>query len=184
MLYLRTFETFKHKIIMENKVEYKFGCVMADIKFDGWQSILDSIDLDDLVEDDNKKQLEEDPHITILYGIHETVCKEDIQELFKDIKTINITLTGISAFENDDKTLDVIKYDLESEDLKKMNKIIADNCDYTDTLNLEYNPHITIAYTKKGRAKKYIKKLNTPLTLELDTIVFSAYEGGKTKFKL
>ena len=90
------------------------------------------------------------PHITIKYGLH-SHCPKQVMALELP-ESITITLGKTSIFEND--TGDVLKVDIISDDLHKLNALIAKKLKVTDTYP-DYIPHATIAYLKPGNGKKY-----------------------------
>jgi hypothetical protein len=139
---------------MESK-KYEYGCVMIDFDISNWNQLLDSIDKDDIYEISGKNYgLQERPHLTLLYGLHKEVSDEDILNCFKGFKIddFKIKIKGVSIFEN--KEFDVVKLGVEnSETLTEINRRLSElpnSNEYPD-----YKPHLTLAYLKKGRGKKY-----------------------------
>jgi len=106
-------------------------------------------------EDLHEYGLEEEAHVTVLYGFNPSVKKEDIKPVMEDkcIFHKDIKFTGISLFENDE--FDVIKLDVKSEKLHRFNKFFTDNFPY-ETNFPDYTPHLTIAYVKSGLGKYYV----------------------------
>jgi 2'-5' RNA ligase len=161
-----------------NEKKYDYSSIQVSLKDTEVQDILKDfkIDEDDLSGDGK----ETEPHITIKYGLHTSNFKE-VYELLKDTKPIVAILDEISLFENDE---DVIKVDVKGKDLHDLNKYIKDNLKYTDTYP-DYNPHMTIAYVKKGTGKKYINgsefKNKKIIFNELE---FSCKDGSKEKITL
>lgn len=144
--------------------KYEYGCLMLDLKIKNWQDILSQIDTDDIYNPDGTYGLEENPHITILYGLHDDVKLEDMFNfVVSEIKSPTFEVTEVSYFEPDE--YDVLKFTVKSDDLTTINKKLTDTFPYTTDFP-EYKPHLTIAYLKKGTAKKY-KGLN--LVLDIDT---------------
>lgn len=131
--------------------------------------------------DDWKYGVEEDPHITVKWGIL-TKDIDEIRELLKDEVGGEVSLVKVDMFENDD--YDVLKITVESKALRKINKIISDNLETHDTFST-YNPHITLAYLKVGKGKEY-KKENPfeDLTFEFDEVIFEDYNDKATTIKL
>jgi len=124
---------------------------------------------------------ETNPHVTVKYGLH-TANAKDVAPLLKDIGPIKAKMGRVSIFEADD--YDVVKVDIESEDLRALNKKISDNLDVTDT-HPKYQPHATIAYVKKGEGEKYIG--NAALEgreIVIDALTFSSKDGKMYKLKL
>lgn len=177
------------KLLLEGRhSDTKYGCIMLylDIPKKQWKALQDNIDKKDLYEpkDDTGFGLEEDPHITILYGLHNDIKDEDIEKEINKIKDINVKLESVSAFEND---YDVIKFDVKSDDLTKWNKVFREFPHTNSYPN--YHPHCTIAYCKKETAKKYNKILNdylkdNKLDVKPSLIVYSKANGTKKKYKL
>lgn len=164
----------------------KYGCVMVYFNYDKseWDKMQDIIDKDDLYEPKGETGFgkEADPHVTILYGLHEEIADKDIEAEIKQIKTPKIKLGKVSSFSND--KFEVLKYDIVSDDLHKLNKKFTKfpfTSDYPD-----YHPHCTIAYVKKGKAADYITKLNKLSEIEVtpEKIVYSKANGEKKDYKL
>jgi 2'-5' RNA ligase len=108
--------------------------------------------------------LEMKPHVTVVWGFDDSkVDIETLQRFCWRAKTIDIEVKSISFFEPDE-VYDVVKFDIKSKDLQKLNASIERNFDIKNTYP-DYKPHMTIAYVKKGRGKKYNRKLNTALNL-------------------
>jgi 2'-5' RNA ligase len=143
----------------------KYGCLIIKIPIKNWDKILSKIDKKDLYinKDSVSDGLEKDPHITILYGFHDETDVNKMKKLLKD-KTVNLSIDKMSLFENDE--YDVLKFNVISNDLAKLNKLMKVNFEYTSTYP-NYIPHLTIAYLKKGEGKKYIKNMET---LEIENI--------------
>lgn len=170
-----------------HSISNDYGCVMIFLNVDSkeWDAIQDVIDEDDLYlgeEGESGFGRESEPHATVLFGIHADVPDTDVEELIDDVKTPSISLDKVSSFNNE--KFDVLKYDVESEDLHKLNKEFK-TLPHTDTFP-DYHPHATIAYLKKGKAEKYIKILNDKkaISVEPDKIVYSKTDGEKKEYKL
>ena len=163
----------------ENKSTY--GCVMLDCKIDKWEeNHLEGIDERDLYIDpgDDDYGYNEEPHVTLLYGIHEDeIDPEVIMEVIKkNMKPVTVTINEIGVFEND--KYDVVKYNVPAtKQLRKYREMI-ENFPYTDDYP-EYNPHLTIAYVKSGEGKKYAKKLEEPFEVTFNKGVYSFHETNE-----
>ena len=125
---------------------------------------------------------EEDKHVTIKYGLH-IIDFTEVRELFKNEKSIKMVLGKVTLFTSSDE-FDVVKIDIKSPDLHRLNKAIKADFDVTETFP-KYIPHATIAYVKKGKGDS----LNGNDTFEdrevvSDTILFSGRDNRKTVFKL
>ncbi len=98
-----------------------------------------------------------------------------------------MTLGSTSLFpanENDSQRggaeYDVVKIDVHSDDLVRLNGVISYGTPVTDT-HPKYQPHITLAYVKPGLGKKYIEMDDVKdLQLSFDKLVFSDADGKIT----
>lgn len=124
---------------------------------------------------------EDEPHITVKYGLH-TNEEAQVREALKDVAPFKAVMGETSIFESDD--FDVVKVDINSPELHKINKVIADSLDVTDT-HPDYVPHATVAYVKKGRGKKYAgDKAMEGTEIDFDSIMFSNKKGEDIEIKL
>lgn len=172
---------------MDNRVnenhrdDLKYGVLMANFKIPNWKKITSIIDRKD-VYDASGFGIEKNPHVTLLYGFHKEVNgKEVLDRVTENLEEpISIELTAISIFES--KDYDVVKFDVKSKELIKLNKICKEfpfTSDYPD-----YHSHMTIAYVKPGKGKKYIKKFKRSYTIVSDELEFSTKDNKKTKTKI
>lgn len=122
-----------------------------------------------------------EPHVTLLYGLHNGNSNE-VDKVLEGEKPVKLALKETSIFEPE--LYDVLKLTVESSDLRRLNKKIAKNCPHTNSYK-NYSPHCTLAYLKKGKGKKYIndKKFNGT-TLTVDVVCFCKKDGNKIKIKL
>lgn len=130
-------------------------------------------------EDLADKGREDAPHITVKFGLH-TDDVEKVREVLKDEPPITVTLGKTSLFPPSESSgnADVVKVDVDSPDLHRLNAKIADALDTTDT-HPDYQPHVTVAYVKAGSGKKYEGWIpsgeGTPITI--NAITFSSKSG-------
>lgn len=173
-------------LIKESKQTYDYGCVMGFFKFPLMDKIHKTIDENDIYteDDDNSYGLETEPHITLLYGLHDEVTIDDIKEKLKGIKFGDCIVYNASLFEN--PKYDVLKFDVRNpikygsflHSANKRLKELPFTSDYPD-----YHPHMTIAYLKGGSGKKYVKNLkDKEFPINFDCLVFSTSDGKKIKF--
>ena len=77
-------------------------------------SIISSIDPEDIFygdENDDPKGIQENPHLTILYGLHDDVTEDQVKSVFEGFTDdINIEVNGVGIFEND--KFDVVKFNV------------------------------------------------------------------------
>ena len=183
-------ETLRKALLTEaEKKDHKheYGCLMVylNVNEESWKELQDMIDEDDLYteEGDSSYGREVEPHVTILYGLHDDIEDEDIEEDIKEIKEPKIAFKSISSFDN--PKYDVLKFDVDSKDLTKLNKKFKE---YPFTSNFpDYHPHATTCYLKPGKAEKYIKKLNeflkdNELEINPSKIVYSKANGSKKEY--
>lgn len=172
------------KLLNEADRKLKYGCLMVslDIKKSDWKGLQGLIDDSDLYDSEEGFGREDFPHVTILYGLHDTVPDSDIEKEVKQIKTPNIKFGKASSFSNE--KYDVLKFDIDSSGLHKMNKKFSEFPNTTDYP--EYHPHTTIAYLKPGLAEKYIKKINglDKIDIKPKEYLYSKADGSKKHFKL
>ena len=149
--YIPTFEQFINEFgSLVNEEKYQYGCAMLQFDFPNIKTFHDQIEEDDLAG----KGLEDEPHVTLLYGLHSDEIKEnEVIDVCQSIKIGSMHLHNISLFENDN--YDVIKFDVRSNFLHKINEKLTDFPHTTDFP--DYHAHCTIAYVKSGKGKKYVE---------------------------
>ena len=125
--------------------------------------------------------VEEETHVTALYGLT-TDNADEVRKVVEGFGEFNITLGKTSLFENEE--YDVLKIDVESKELRDLNKLIDDSLDNENSFP-DYKPHITIAYLKPGEGKKYsgdtrFEGKNIPVS----ELLFSGKDRAKTAIDL
>ena len=98
---------------------------------------------------------EANPHVTVMYGlspIEETRVKELLNKVPKKIVA---ELGKISKFSNADAPYDVLKIEVKSPHLNKIHEMIRKNFENNYKWP-QYNPHVTLAYVKKGTCNEYV----------------------------
>jgi 2'-5' RNA ligase len=170
---IKTFDEFN---ISENEGHHSYGCAMLYFIFDKIDDIQSEIDEDDLINDG----FENDPHVTLLYGLHKEVNDTEVFDIIDEYDIPTLELYNISAFKTDE--YDVLKFDVrqymeeysEKDDiLFKINKSLC-KLPYTSDFP-DYHPHATIAYLKAGTSNKYIKQLkDLTYKVKANKIVYSA----------
>jgi len=190
MKYIKTFEeyseeySFLYKKINEKKGDsYDYGCVMLYFEFPSLKGIQSDITQDDLYTEENDRSygFEDEPHVTLLYGLHKEVTIEDVLEKIKPYRYDDLLLTNISAFEN--QKYDVLKFNVVyptrgGSYLKQADKALTELPHTTDFP--DYHAHSTVAYLKPGKAKKYIEQFKgTEHIVKPSKIVYSMASGEK-----
>lgn len=179
-------ENIKSKPILFFKMKSKkFGCVMANVNTSLIKKLQSKIDKDDLFIEENKTGIEENPHITILYGLEPTVKFNDVKNNIKESDSIVRDIldqerlgSNFDVFINEDKEYDVLIIKMHNQnDLIKL-RASLELLPHTKTFDV-YIPHITLAYLKKGLGQKYVDILNDEfngqgLSFQVTDIVFSS----------
>jgi 2'-5' RNA ligase len=164
-----------------SKPDHEFSSTQVDLEkvvADKVRSLGSKIPDSDLAEDGR----EADPHITVKFGLHDDEPSAELKRIVKDHGPIQAKLGKTSLFSNDEA--DVVKIDVVSHDLHRLNKKISGACKCTDT-HPEYQPHATVAYVKPGKGKKYSGNASlegTPVTF--DHVVFSTKDRTAIKLPL
>ena len=136
-----------------------------------------------LYTDEENMGRETTPHITVLYGILTEDSDKIVEVLIDEVPPIEATLGKITIFDNSDD-YDVVKIDVKSKDLNRLNKLLSDNID-NENKYPEYKPHVTIAYVKKGKGKLYSgSDAFEGRKLSFDTIRFSDKQENATMISL
>jgi hypothetical protein len=145
------------------------------------------IDKDDLAEDGR----EDEPHITVKYGLHIDAPTKGLHDILDFWGPIKAKLGETSIFEVQDTEssrggakYDVVKIEVESDDLKLLNAAITKNIENTTTYPV-YIPHVTLAYVKPGLGKKYAGMKGLAGTeVVFDSVVFSSKDQQYTVIPL
>lgn len=129
---------------------------------------------------------ENEPHITLLYGLHGD-DPSGVVKLLSGVGPIKAVLGKTAIFPaSESGGADVLKVDVESVDLRRLNKKIADSLPHT-TAHPIYKPHATLAYLLAGEGKAYAGKIVPGVTgrkIKLNSVVFSARDGKRTVIAL
>ena len=130
-------------------------------------------------EDNEDYGLEKQSHVTLVPCLDNDIDIDKLKSYLKPIDEYDIVLTDISKFECE--KFDVLKCAVKSKALKDTNKEIVDKFE-THSEYKDYNPHMTIAYMKKGMADKYLKKiLDKLILLKAKNFNFSYFDGDEHK---
>jgi 2'-5' RNA ligase len=173
----------KYNQFLNEDVKYKLGCVMLEVPVSNWEEIISSISQEDIYEIEGENYgVQKNPHVTILYGLHDEVTLDQVKSVFEDFKGgIDISIEGIGTFEN--KDFDVVKFNvLKNESLKILNDRLSELPNTNEYP--EYIPHITIAYVKKGSGKKYEDPKYRYNVENINEVCYSMSNGSKEYFSI
>lgn len=173
---------YKDGRVVNESAEYKYGCVMIETPFDNWSEITSIIDEQDLYNEpgDNTYGIQNNPHVTLLYGLHKEVTPKMVESALEGFNGSKININGVGVFENEN--FDVVKLNVDpTGSLQVMHDKL---CEFPHTSDYPvYEPHITIGYVKKGLGKKYLNS-NYRYNRLVDRVCYSMTNGEKIYFNL
>lgn len=180
---IKNFTEFSQSLNEKKGDTYSKGCVMAyldDLKPE-IENIQSKIEADELYEEqeDRTYGLEDEPHVTVLYGIHsDEVEDEKVLELIEKMDWKQpIKIGKPSLFENE--KFDVLKLEADAEWLNEANKELCEKLPYSSDFP-DYKAHVTIAYLKPGTGKKVVERLGEFGTeISPNRMVYSLPNGDK-----
>ena len=162
---------------------YEYGCVMVEVPVSNWDEITSSIDKEDIYTEsgDDTYGIQKNPHLTLLYGLHDDVTEEQVKSIFEKFDDdINIEVNGIDIFENE--KFDVVKFNVNPDGaLQELHDKLSEFPNSNDFP--DYKPHITISYVNKGTGKKYVKPDYRYEVKNVDKITYSMANGTETEFE-
>lgn len=122
---------------------------------------------------------EDEIHVTVLYGIH-SEHPDQLRTLLAGEKPVHAQLGEVRVFSNAFK-FDVLVVEVFSQDLIRLNKKLTKHMSYTNKYET-YNPHLTIAYVKKGKGWKFSGYARWKgRKFVCDYVVFSSKNGTKER---
>ena len=124
--------------------------------------------------------METEPHVTVAPCLRNNVKLDNLKTFLQPLDEYRLELTNLNVFEN--KLFDVLVCDMKKcEVLHSTNAEIADNYQLNTSFD-KFNPHITVAYLKKGKGREYAKlKFPKSVAMEPKCFAFSHYEGDLKK---
>ena len=178
------FTSYKSWLLERKASSLSYGCLMLYTDFPKWPHYTSLIDPADIYTKDDDYGIEKEPHITIIYGLHDDELdkKEFYQKIENTIKPVTVTVEQIGFFEIKNEPYDVVKIDVPvTSQLKKYRDTFIK---YPNTQTYpEYKPHMTLAYVKSGKAEQYASKI-APFTVTFNQAVYSSPTYRKKYFTL
>lgn len=99
-------------------------------------------------DEDGGKGREDEPHITVKYGLLASDVPPELREIVKATPPFPVFMGKVSLFTTNPK-FDVVKLDVESPWLRELNEKISNAIPHEDSYPT-YHPHLTLAYVEKG----------------------------------
>jgi len=121
--------------------------------------------------------LELSPHVTLAPCLRNNTKLDNVKKFLLPLENYRLELTGLTVFEN--RQFDVLVCNVKRCDpLFETNSEISEH--YRLSNQFKFNPHVTVAYLKKGKGKKYAK-LSFPneVTMEPKCFSYSHSEGER-----
>lgn len=172
-------------LLNEDNGKHEYGCVMIYYSFPEMSDIHSQIKDEDVFrgseDDDREYGLETEPHCTLLFGLHEEVTLQQVEDIVSEYTYYTAQLKNASLFEN--AQYDVLKFEVSADNIHQANKDLKTlpfTTEYPD-----YNPHLTIGYLKSGTGKKYTKVLKgKEYDVAPQYIIYSTPSGKKHKINI
>jgi len=125
------------------------------------------------------------PHITVKYGLHGN-DPEVIRQAVENYGPVSVKLGKTSVFPSKETQggYDVVKVDVDSDDLHGLNRVICDAVPHAD-MHPDYQPHVTLGYVQPGAGGYYAgwNELDGKEVV-LDELVFSNADKQATRIPL
>lgn len=133
---------------------------------------------------------EENAHVTVKYGLH-TDDAEAVRRAVAGFGPVTVEFGPVSLFaasSGDEQRgghfFDVVKVEVLGDDIRRLNRLIADRLPHTDTHPV-YSPHMTLGYVRPGDGAKYVGPCAlTGKRATFGSLTFSDRHGNRTAVSL
>lgn len=164
-------------------VKHEYSCVMTVLNKEMVSEILkwskENVKEESVFKEDDKGR-EDDPHVTLLYGLHTNDIK-DVSSVLSKFKPFEIKFGKITKFDN--PNYDVLKFDMTGSKLHEINKELK-KLPHTSSFPI-YHPHCTISYVKKGSCDHLLNNEDfVGKKSKISELTFSGATGNKSNIKL
>jgi phage gp29-like protein/2'-5' RNA ligase len=124
---------------------------------------------------------EDDPHVTVKYGIDPAVTIEELRPIIGPRAAGSLTLGPTAFFAAPD--WDVVFLTVDSPDIVALNKAIVDAVKTTST-KPNYVPHLTLAFVESGRGHEFAGNgALVGVKFNYNAVYYSDTEGNLTKIQ-
>lgn len=166
--------------------DFNYGCLMWRFPIANWNEVLNLIAKEDIYSQPGYG-LEQDPHITLLYGfvqpardVERKILAQRIKQSTSNWSSLHVYSYNIDCFDTAEE-YDVLKFNISYQpQLWSYRSQLENNFKY-ETSYPDYKPHATIAYLNKGQATKYMGQLNQPLRVKLNHLDYSYPDSSSDK---
>jgi 2'-5' RNA ligase len=178
----------------ERETKYKFGSTQANIPPGSeagaaLKAARAKIDPEDLMASSNTSDgggLENEPHVTVRYGI-EGDDHAGIRRYLAAQKPFTAKLGKTSSFpvsEHSDGAAPIVA-PVESDDLRRIESELDQHGNFAERSFPEYKPHATVAYVKPEKAAKYTGMADTEgKRFTVNSISIAKRDGSQTRVRL
>ncbi len=179
-------QTIREVLNQTPKPTYDYGCVMLYFSFPEMQEMHSLIDTRDVYTElgDMSYGLEDEPHCTLLYGLHDNVTLKDVQSILDKYTFSICKVHTASLFKNEQ--YDVLKLQVSGDNLHNVNSELK-KFPHTTSYPV-YNPHLTIGYLKPNRGNLYVNRLRQKGLDEFWLVptyaVYTEPDGTKTNINI
>ena len=156
--------------------EYEFSSIHVNTDDDFADSFLNIAKT--LIDEKNLfgDGFEDEPHVTIFFGLHALDPSKKIIDIFENYPIFEFGLGNISLFK--EEKYDVVKVDIESNDVVPLRKLIMNSGEYFSIIHPEYIPHMTIAFVKPDTCDHLNgNSLFNGVKITANTVIYSCRDG-------